>query len=274
MKKTDLVDYATYIVTEYYKNNITPFLNAFSENCIWIGPTEGQMIHSKKALLEAFSMEETPLTFEMRDLVVYPVPVSRCSMDTILTYTIITYYPNGYANIFKQRTELLWVEEAATDESGKRTKDFFIRVCHISNEFQYSKSDRIYPNHFEELDIARLYSNTPDNSNKITLKGLHNSFLQLSAESIMWMMCKAGHTIVHTTTNEYESVEQLASIVKRYPDLALRIHSSHAVNPTYVSEIGRFYVIMSDGKKLSIPEKKYTKTRDEIHRWIEENSKR
>lgn len=268
MIKKDLPDYSAYIITEYYKNNIQPFLNALSEKCLWIGPAQGQMIHTKKKLLDAFSQENNQLTFEMQNLQIIPIAAGASALDVVLHFTIISYYPNGETIVFQQRVELLWVEETVKDEDGNNTKEYFVRVCHISNEYPYDDRDTIYPNHFDELDIAKIYT-VQTKMSKSALKGLYGSYFYLSGHTIMWLESKGSHSLIHTRNKVYESLESITAVANKYPDFLCKIHASYAVNPAYISEIGRFYVCMDDGKQLNIPEKKYTQTRDELNRRIE-----
>ena len=263
MKRTELAEYSAYIITEYYKNNISFFLDALSEKVLWIGPAQGQIIRTKRALLDAFSKENTSLTFAVQNMQVIPVPINATCLDVILTLAITTFYPNGEKTVFQQRGELLWAEERFKDADGKWTKDYFIRVCHISNEYPYDMRDTIYPDHFTELDIAKLFSGGVQMPS-YPLRGVNNAFFYLSGEAIIWLSTKGIHTLVHTADKVYESTELIASVVEKYSETLVRVHASFAINPMYVSEIGRFYVQMKDGTKIRIPEKKYTKTRDLI----------
>lgn len=267
MTRTELPEYSAYIITEYYKNNIQPFLDSFSKNCLWIGPAEGQIIRTKKTLLDTFSKENNQLTFAMQNLQVIPIPINATSMDVILTYTVISYYPDGATTVFQQRNELLWAEETLRDADGNSSKTYTLRVCHISNEFPYDTRDTIYPNHFTELDIAKLYTGKV-NMCKSALKGLHNSYFYLSADTIMWLESKGIHTLIHTVDKVYEAAEKISNVVKQYSDTLCQVHASYAINPQYVASIGRFFVELDNGKRINIPEKKYTKTRDEINRRI------
>lgn len=273
MKKNEMPEYSAYIITEYYNNNIQPFLNSFSKDCLWLGPATGQMIRTKNALVEAFSHENNNLTFAMENLQVIPIFVNTTAIDVVLTFKITTYYPNGEADVFNQRIELLWSGKKIKDEQGHQETVYLIDVCHISNEFPYDERDTIYPNHFNELDISKMYAGKP-NMCKFALKGLYNSFFYLSGDTIIWMESKGLHTIIKTTDRVYESGEKLSVITKKYPDDICRVHSCYAVNPIYVSQIGRFFVEMQDGKRMNIPEKKYTKTRDEINRRIDVHNQR
>ena len=271
MKKTELTEYSEYLAREYYKNNIQPFLDAFSEKCLWIGPAQGQMIRTKKALLAAFAKESNQLVFSLQNLQVIPMPVGAEDMDVLLTYTVITYYPSGESIVFRQRAEFLWTKEPVTDADGKSTKEYAILVCHISNEYPYDTRDNIYPNHFTELDIAGIYAGKLKMC-KFPLRGINHSYFYLSGETILWMESRGTHTTIHTVNSVYESVENINAITKKYSDVLIKVHASYAINPMFASAVGRFYVRMEDGAKISIPERKYTKTRDEINRRIEKNT--
>lgn len=251
MKKSELPEYSKYIITEYYKNNIQPFLDSFAENCLWIGPAEGQMIYSKEALLNAFSAETHQLTFAMQNIELIPMSVSRTSLDVILTYRITSYYPNGETTVFNQRVDLLWITE---------NQNFRIRVCHISNEFPYDSRDKIYPNHFTELPIASTYVGNMS-SEKIPIKGLRNNYFYLNINTIMWMESNGHHTLIHTVDKVYEAADSLSCVTEQIGDSLCRIHASYTVNPIYVKSIARFHVLLEDGTWLPIPEKKYTQVK-------------
>lgn len=45
----DFVSLSGEILTQYYDNNITPFLDACHEDVLWIGPAEKQVIRTKKS---------------------------------------------------------------------------------------------------------------------------------------------------------------------------------------------------------------------------------
>lgn len=42
MNITALVNRSADIITQYYQNNITPFLEAFHDDALWIGPAENR----------------------------------------------------------------------------------------------------------------------------------------------------------------------------------------------------------------------------------------
>lgn len=263
-QKSKLPDYTAYMIDEYYKNNISLFLSALSDKSfLWLGPHKGQIMRSKAELLEAFAKEAPQLLFRVQNLEVIPVPINATAIDVILVSTVITIFPGGESVAVQQRGELLWVEETVTDERGKTVKDYRIRVCHISNEHPYDVRDTIYPTHFLELPTAKLYVDKPE-ADKLALKGVEGSYLYISGGTIMWMASKGRHTVIHTTSRIYECIESLSAVTKKYADTLCRIHACYSVNPAFVAEIGRFFVVMDDRERISIPEKKYTATRAEL----------
>lgn len=263
MKQNELPEYSVYILTEYYKNNIHPFLDAFADNCLWLGPAQGQMIWGREALHEAFAQENNQLTFSMWNLQVVPLPVSDTSLDVVVTYVVRSYYADDVCLDFQQRTELLWVQESVRDEEGAAHAEYRIRSCHISNEFPYDGRDVIYPNHFTDLPIAQIYRGG-DRPYRTELKGLLGSYFYLADDTILWIENKKSHTLIHTLDREYESVEHINTIVEKYRESLCKVHISYAVNPLYVTEIGRFYVQLEDGTRLPVPEKRYTKIKEEL----------
>ena len=68
MNTTAIVARSISILRSYYQNDIRPFIDAMHEDIYWYGPCEGQIIHTKKALEQAFMQEQNDLTFELYDL--------------------------------------------------------------------------------------------------------------------------------------------------------------------------------------------------------------
>ena len=75
MNISDLVNRSADIINQYYQNNITPFLEAFHEDALWIGPAEKQILRTRKAIQEAFHREKHELKFVLHDLTLTPLTV-------------------------------------------------------------------------------------------------------------------------------------------------------------------------------------------------------
>ena len=73
MRTDDLIYRSIYIITQYYKNDLEPFFGSISDDILWLGPAERQMIHGKQTLLQTFAREENNLTFTMGSI----MPMAR-----------------------------------------------------------------------------------------------------------------------------------------------------------------------------------------------------
>ncbi len=73
-----------------------------------------------------------------------------------------------------------------------------------------------------------------------------------------------NHTLLHLSSQTFESTERLSSICKRVGDPFFRCHASYLVNPLYVQSIERFSLTLTNGEKLPVPEKKYTSVKAKL----------
>ena len=86
MNRKELPDYSVYMIMESCKNNLQPYLDAFMEKCIWIGPSHAPIIRSKKELIALFENEVPHLTYSVQNLQVIPVPINTTSLNVVMTY--------------------------------------------------------------------------------------------------------------------------------------------------------------------------------------------
>ena len=247
MTVEEITNLSTHILTQYYENNTQPFFDYCHNDILWMGPAKSQMIRTKKALVESFEKEDNQLLFELYSLTATPFYISTNCTEVLMTYFVDTFWPNGDSNRVYQRITLTWDIKKDTAR---------IRVCHISNPIDYDERDYIYPTHYlESHQHMTLYVKS---SKKISFKGENKSIFYVAPEQILYLESAGNHTQIHTTSETFECTERLSSIAKRTGDTFVRSHSSYLVNPFYIESIQRFSLTMSDGRKLPIPEKKYT----------------
>lgn len=254
MNIQELSDLTANLLLQYYDNNITPFLEHCHEDVLWIGPAEGQMIRTKKTLVETFAAEQHSLRFAVHALKATPLSTgSRNSMNILLTFLVDTFWPDKRSNRVSQRILFTW---SAEPEGPK------IRLCHISNAIAYDNRDTIYPVHY--LDSYKdMVLSSGETTIRIPFRGLDKTTLYLNYSRIIYMETKQHHTLIHTLDQTFESVERLSGIASRCTQM-LRCHESYLVNPDYVQEICRFYLKLTNGTVIPIPEKKYTAVKNAL----------
>ena len=96
---------------------------------------------------------------------------------------------------------------------------------------------------------------------RLSFRGLDKSLLYLNRSHILYIETNGHPTTLHTPDGDYELLDSLSSIEKRYPEYLLRSHQSYLINPEHVTQIRRFEVQLTGGAVLPIPEKKDTAVR-------------
>ena len=254
MQSSDLIQRSIFIITEFYQNNVRPWLDSADEEICWIGPAMGQLIQGRKALIAAWARAENPLTFTMGDIQAFCAAASPEAAEVMLTYPLTIHYPSGKEQSIFQRLHLTWVERTV-DGSRREPR---ILMTHTANPYCQNELDTVYPVHSEALVGAIPL---PAGQNRyLTLRGTDRATYFLSSGSIYFLESahNGQHSAVHMRDGIISAAESLAVIQRTYPDLFLRIHSGYLINPYYVRDIRRFSVTMADGTVLPVPEKKYT----------------
>jgi|GEM_PF-60285 hypothetical protein len=270
MNINKLVDKSISIITRYYDNEIQPYLDSLDEDVLWIGPAERQWIRGRDNLVAAFGNENNPLTFKMGNISATPITTGRSTCEIILTYIVITNYPDGTQLKHNQRIQMTWVEYHNKTPEGSITRKQKIKMIHISNAFPYDKRDNIYPVHYQDVVQNDSEIKTPSEGKRLLVRDKSQSTHLLSVNSIYWIESydNSTHTLIHMKDGELISIESLSSISDKYSDCLIRIHASYLVNPVFAKKISRFELEMTDGAILPIPEKKYTSVKRELTEWI------
>ena len=247
------------LLLRYYDNDLSLFMECLDEEVLWYGPAEGQFLQGKKALVKAWGSENNPLTFTVNDLRSTTASVNSSMCIVVLSFSVVTHYPSGNDLAINQRIALTWCERSVADKNGKRIRQPRILLCDVTNPHPKSSEDVIYPVHFEQVDSGVV--KVRKRGQRLHFTGPGSAEYYLFSDSVMWgSSCARGRRseLYLTDGSAVEVTMSVRDIVSAYPELFLRCHSSHFVNPAYVKGIRRFAVIMMGNTELPVPEKSYT----------------
>lgn len=239
---------AAEIMICYYEKGRQPFLDACSEDVLWVGPEENQVVRTKEALRTMFETEKIPKKVCFSDLSVLPIStVSTHICEVLLTGTVEKEWSDGKTEHSRQRILLTMSEQK---------QGYEIAVCHIAKvsgaEPQECGTDgRKMEPHFKPAQ------ENGSSGERIQIKSVEKELLFLSCDEILYIKTARSHTILYTVNGIYESVENLRALEVRCPAQFVRCHASYLVNTEFVSSVRRFRVTLTDGTELPIPEKKY-----------------
>lgn len=246
------------LIIRYYENDYMPFLEHMDDNAFWYGPAEGQFLRGRENMIRVWNRESHTLTFTMGNLQTTAISSHSSFCDVVLTYTVVTHYPDGHDLSVLQRLLLTWCERLRLGEDGKKHHTQHILVCHIANLHGKREDDVIYA---KELDpIYQGSMAMPHRGDFIRFHGADQSEYYFISDTILYIEGDAAkkRSVIHAQTGDTAVRISLSEIETRYPKLFLRCHQSYLVNPNYIRHVRRFCLVLANGTELPIPEKKYT----------------
>ena len=257
-----IADLSAELIIRYYENDYLPFLQNMDDDALWYGPAEGQFLCGRERMLAVWQAEEHPLRFTMGNLTVAHAATHSSFCNVMLSYSVVTHYPDGHDVSVYQRTLLCWGDRKSTEEDGNILHTPRILVCHIANLHAKHEDDVVYPK--SSSRGYALSAAMPQRGERIHFHGADRSDYFYLSDSIYWIESAAAgkHSVLHTSTADVEVMTPVSQIGKKYPKLFLRCHQSCLINPHYLRNIRRFQVTLTDGTTLPIPEKKYTAFRE------------
>lgn len=263
MNTSEIVAKSVSILRSYYQNDIQPFIDAMHQDIYWYGPCEGQIIHTKKALEQAFMQEQNDLTFELYDLKSELLWKDKNSCEVVVTFLVDTFYPDQKVIRCDQRVLFNWGQVWQKDDRSGRHQVSKIRTCFIANAIPMDARDTIYPVHFTETPLAEKFTVNPS-VRHLTLKGKDSSILYLAENEIISVKSTGHYTKFHCIHDDFESSEGITMVHNKYPDLLVRVHKSYLLNPLMVKSMKRFEAAMVDGSSVPISTRKYVEIKKEI----------
>ena len=259
-----VIEKSIYIITKYYENEISYFLNSMHDDVLWLGPADNQRIESKALLVENFSKEKNNLLFSTMNMKAECVFHTKMHCEILMTFIVDSFYPDGTILRCNQRIQFLWLDTPTTDSDGNTYYEPKIRICNISNSIPYDSRDNIYPIHFTSLSFSKGFNINYINKEKMQFKGKGNTYFYLAESEIIYITNSDHYATIHTATDDFVLANSLTDIEKELPTNFVRCHISIIVNPKYVKSIQRFSITLENGVTVTIPEKKYTQVRDKI----------
>ncbi len=258
MNQQQIADRSAELIMRYYDNDYMPFLESMDDDALWYGPAEGQFLRGRETMIRVWQAEDHPLRFTMGNLKVVHTSAHPSHCHVMLTYSVVTHYPDGHDLSVYQRLLMCWCERKETDENGEAHKVPRILVCHISNPHGKHEDDVIYPTNFSQVYAGA--GALPQRGERIHFHGTDRSDYFFLSDSIYWIEAAANgkHSVLHTAGGETPVMMSVSSIEKSFGRLFLRCHQSYLVNPHYLRSIRRFELTLTDDTALPIPEKKYT----------------
>ncbi len=262
MEAQGIIKLTSDIIQKYYQNDIQMFLDHLDEKVLWYGPAKGQFLSGKQALCDSWANETNSLTFSLGNMRLDHTSTHNSYWEVIASFPVTTHYPNGDFITMDQRIHITWCERKVDDKDEKQPR---MLIVHISDLYQKHESDNIYPVHLNE--VYKGIMPVSKTGKRLYFQGIDAFDLYLLSDTILWIdsIQNGRHSVIHTRDAEYRVRPSITELEEEHPDLLIRCHRCHLVNPVHIVCIKRFKVVLSNGKEIPIPEKKYTAFKKTVH---------
>lgn len=243
------------IVQAYYQNDLRLFFEYLDEKVLWYGPAKGQFLSGRQAILSTWGREENPLTFTLGNVRLDCAASHPAYCEVLMSFPVTIHYPSGEHICMDQIVHITWCERKIKGMDGKQPRMLLI---HISDLYQKNENDIIYPIHFNQT--YRGFLPVAETGRRVHFHGVNHIDHYLLPDSIRWIESYGTnqHAVLHFDETAVEVTTPVRLIEDSCAETFLRCHKSYLVNPRYVTQVKRFRCVLSDGKELPIPEKKYT----------------
>ncbi|MCR5100256.1 MAG: GGDEF domain-containing protein [Butyrivibrio sp.] len=150
MDKLNILEKSKFIIKEYYKNNVSCFLNEQTDDSYWFGPGNGQILHGKVAIAEYWNYK-SELKFTMNEPDIVYIDTGPDSCEVIMTFEVIVHYPSHKDVPVFQRIQYSWKNMKVADSEGNEKTVPKIITTNFSNLLKPDVFDNSDPSSVDEF---------------------------------------------------------------------------------------------------------------------------
>lgn len=248
---TETIQLSTRLIEQFYQRKLDAILPLLHPDVVWIGAADRQYYRGYDAVTEQLRRISAAPHCEIRDVSFDLTVLDTKTCAVTGQYLVETSPDSGEILAAVQRVTFIW----------KKTEDGFQLIhMHVSNPLEFQRTDETFPHHagirtYEYLQ--RLLKKQRPRVKPLMLCGKNSETFFIRPEDIIYVEAVNINCILHCTSRSPLVCLPMAHLTELLPTYFVRIHRSYIVNPHRITEIRRCYVMLENGDRLPIPEKKY-----------------
>ena len=249
-----------WLLTEYYRLNVEPFLSAMSKDCCWVLPTNHVVVGKRAARVLFQNGFEMPV-FRVRDVQTWALDTDSENHRTVcLIYTAESDPGDGMIMAGRQRATFCYRKESET---------WKLYHIHVSMEWEHVPEGEVFPVELSRATYRYVQELLKQARNcgtqKIILKDESSTTL-VDPNLILYAEAADKSTVLHMVDQTLVLHRPIKNLERELPENFVRIHRSYLANVSYVVRVERFSLILASEISLPIPEKRYTQVRELVLR--------
>lgn len=231
----------------------------FDKNILWIGSVQSQYMEGREAAAKDFRDimgELNPCHLLQQEFTVTANSGDVCVIAG--RYLTTTDDEVGYFLQVQQRCTFVW-------ETGKEGPK--LKHCHISNpmgELAVAEGEK-FPNAIGQMSkkywdfrLAAI-----QDRKRIVATDKSDVVHFLSPHEVVYTKANRKNCVIYTTTGqEIHARMSITEFLEKAGSGFSAVHRSYALNNAYISLIQKYEVIMADGSRIPIPERRYKEIRE------------
>lgn len=236
-------------------------INYFDRDILWIGSAQSQYTEGYEETARDFRgimKELKPCHLLRQEFSIVQNAGNTCTIAGRYLTTVDDEV--GFFLQVQQRCTFVW----ELTEDGPR-----IRHCHISNpmgELQLARDEK-FPNVLGQMSkkywTYRLRA--AQDERRIVVTDRHEVVHFLLPAEVVYANANGRHSVIHTTSDrEIDARMSITGFLAAAGEGFTAVHRSYALNDAYISRIRKYEIIMVDGSRIPVPERRYKEIRETL----------
>lgn len=248
-------------LTRYWQRDCEFVLKHFDPDAVFIGSLEEQFIcglhgiaHELREAVKAIP----PCHLIKQEYIAVQVSGRTCTVAGRFFTT--TNKEADYFMQVQQRCTFTWEEIGG---------DYKIKQCHISTPLGEPQMEKgqIFPP-LTGVVVGKYQEQWKKEQQKnvrIAVKDKKDVVHFLAPSDIVYVSASGRNSIIITITGyEIEARMSITEFMENADERFIMVHRSYVLNNRYISRIQKYEVIMVDGSRVPIPERRYKEVREEL----------
>lgn len=259
-KAQELVYLTEKCLKKYWKKDCEVILSYCVDDVLWTGAEQREYIMGIKAVRKNFEeLVRTiqPCIFSNGEFIIVQNVGNACTVSG--RYLVQTAPEAEYFIQAQQRCTFVW--ELMNGEPR-------IRHMHVSNpigEMKIVEGSR-FVNEMGHMAKQYMDERIHDiNQKQIVVEGLNKKIFFIRIPQILYVEAKLRNCDIFMQNGEViHGKMSFTDFEKELDEYFVKVHRSYIVNLRYVAVIQFCEIVMTNGKVIPVPEKKYAKVREEL----------
>ncbi len=258
----NILEFTEYMCREYYHQNLQPILSVISKDISWIDPGK-IFLFGREAFERQFKAVQMHPMIDLDDIDFHLLPFGKDAYIVIARYYAYTSAEAEYITAAMQRATFYYRMNKGRLE---------LVHMHVSNEWQELIGDEVFPVHISTQTyqyVKKILAERLErrDEKKLSLKGGTANFY-IDPSKVLYIETVGAKSVIHLFDQNITVNYKIGVLEGMFPDYFYRAHRSYLINTEYSIAIERYYITMSNGQLIPIPEKRYNEVKKTLAKKI------